>query len=630
MNNIVIDLPTVQEMEQELFPDRNFSDIENKFYVSILNKLSGERISDNVTAISARCGLGKSTILQMLVYWWQKNIKCRGLIIVTDNLNRLSTYKAFADPDFVAYLTAENKETEIKRQQNCPVLLMSTQRYFCMDNIDQFLIYKAGGYTYYRDTIIFDETPYFYTIDELRIDEINLLHTALSEGIPDTCNSEDKSWILEEYANFREKMIEEVYNLEAERSKTTYLYWDNPNEIQLSSDINRFSGIFDLYENDILSKYPGAKTILENITNLLLDGGIFQSVKLKDNEQYQKGFILRKDNRNKFYHGNFGNKQIKTYILDATAKISQKYPIDSDWIEVIDCDNFEVPLDYLNVHIIDVNTSRNALINQDTSALKIEAINKYIRSLHLQMDDSLLVTYKQIADSSVFPVGFPPENILYFGNTRGYNSHNNKHNIIQIGNNRQSDINYLIECFYSYPQLLDDIYQCSGDSKQSIRTFDRLLNNMPIDLVDDVMCAELATDTIQNIFRTKARDIHNQERVDVYLFYSSKLSNLTKELQYWLGRLGAKFTFDKIDDLDLGKLVRRKVKKETNTQKIVNWINSQPNGRIFTSQEMRLELGLSQNQFNNAKDNNYIKRLFHDLKIAKSTYQIKNDNGGIS
>ncbi len=424
---------------ERIYPNRQLHPKQSEFLKFALNEVNTDRDTDKLTVFPARCGLGKSTyFLKVLVKSWLAENTDEGLIIVTDNLERLAVLDD-ADDNRIAFLTAENKATEIFRQNYCPVLLISTQRYFQMDSIAPFLTYRVNGKPYKRKTVIFDESPYFRKNTELGIDQLNLLHSALNEGITDLCNTEDKKWALEQYDIFRNRMIDTINGLEQKRNQTTYLYY-SPEFDHITDDDNRFISIIESV-GDIYSKYPAAKRILTDLLCLVKNGAFFSSYKLRDNNTYHKGFIVTHDYTDKFMLGN----DIKTFIFDATANISELYPCDAEWLNILDCSQFNVPLDFMTVHLVNVNTSRNSLINQNDRGSRLTAIKSYIKKLNLNVDDSLFITYKVLLENGVFTdVGFTIDNALYFGNTKGFNSEKDKHTLIQVGLNRQTGINYLL------------------------------------------------------------------------------------------------------------------------------------------------------------------------------------------
>ena len=195
-----------------------------------------------------------------------------------------------------------------------------------------------------------------------------------------------------------------------------------------------------------------------------------------------------------------------------------------------------------------------------------------------------------------------------------------KHTYFQVGCNRQTDINYLILLLLANEDFEMSVRDGYIDVESSIAQFDDLLRH---ELVDSIMCAELTTDFVQNVFRTKARNIDNTDRIDVYLFYKES-DNLMTELQCAFGKLKAKITVETLEELDLSKILNRKTKSETNAQKIVKWIEVQPKGRKFDIKEFLAETGLSDKNFKVTKKKNpTLQRKFDSMKVGKGKYIIR-------
>ena len=586
--------------------DRKFNKIQLSFFNFALEQINNDRNTDNITVFPARCGLGKSTFLKVLVKSWLEDNTDSGLIIVTDHLTRLNELNDETDRR-IAYLTSENKETEILRQAYCPVLLISTQRYFQMDSIDQFLHYYDNGVTKTRNTIIFDESPYFYEDGEIGITEINLLHSALNDGISDLCSSNDKQWIVGQFDSFRQNLIETINGLEQKRNQTTYLFYQ-PDCEWITDDDMRFYSILE-NNTDVYKKYPQVKKILFDLEELLKNGGFFCSFKLRDNNDYHKSFMVRHSYLEKFKLGG----EIKTFIFDATADISEMYPTGAEWLNVLDCSDFNVPLDFLKVHIVDVNTSRNALINKESKDKTLKAIKDYISEKVTDRDDTLFVTYKALFESREFDeIGFTLDNSLYFGNTKGFNDSREKHNYIQVGLNRQSDIKYLLNLL-SNDEVQESFIKNENilNIQRNIAAMDSLLRS---DLVDSYRCAEVCADFLQNLFRTKARDIDNREEINVYLFCKHS-ENMQMELNYWLANEGATIDMVELEALKKDKITNRR--GDTKPKIILNWLDRQPQNFEFTIAEMLDELGLSARQFKTVKrGNKYVKSLFDRMKVT--------------
>lgn len=598
---------------KEQFKFRSFHKKQLDFFNQALKQINIDRDTNRLTVFSARCGLGKSTFLQILIKSWLTDNENRGLIIVTDNLKRLKEFNDESDKR-IAYLTAENKSTEIVRQANCPVLLMSTQRYFQMVSIEPFLTYYENGNKYNRDTIIFDESPYFRDITEIGIKELDILHSALNGGITDLCNASDKKWAITQYDLFRAKMIDIINGLEQQRNFTTYLYYQPCCE-HLTEDDERFLRIIANSSNEIKNKYPTALKILDGIRELLKNGGFFVSSKLHDSNTYNKGFILCQNTKDKFLLG----RGVKTFIFDATSNISEFYPSDAEWITMLDCGEFNVPLDYMNVHLVNINTSRNALLNQADKEAKINSIKKYIHKLSIDVEDTLFISYKPLIEDGVFDdIGFNSSNSMYFGNTKGFNNNNDKHTFIQVGLNRQSDINYLMMLLennedYSMRIKYDTVF----DIETNIKEVDNLLKS---DLVDGYMAAEVIADFIQNVFRTKAREIKNRDTIDVYLFCRNT-ENIMTELNYSLGKSNAHIDVIELEDIQENKIKNRK--GDSVAKRIIIWLEKQEKERVFTVKELLAEVGIEANNFKVAKrKNNYLSSLFDSMKIGKGVYKI--------
>lgn len=284
----MINADTFNRNREKIFPKRDFHPKQLDFFKFALETINRDRDTNRITIFPARCGIGKTSFLRILIKSWLADNSGRGLIIVTDNLQRLGELNDENDYR-IAYLTAENKATEIIRQGYCPILLISTQRYFQMDSIEPFLTYKNNDIEYKRDTVIFDETPYFFSdsVDsnkcKLGIKELNDFHSALSDGISDLFDNENKEWILTRYDIFKKEQEELINRLEQKRNRTTYLFY-KPEKDTITENDERFNNIIEK-NIDIFNKYPTAKSILENISFYVKNGGFFVSSKLKDSNE---------------------------------------------------------------------------------------------------------------------------------------------------------------------------------------------------------------------------------------------------------------------------------------------------------------------------------------------------------
>ena len=168
---------------------------ENKLTVlELINKCAAdEEYKDKVTVLPLMCGTGKSTAISYKIRECIEENS--GLLVVTDRKKRLEEYFDPRDAELKQYLDKNKNKiallvsgkklaVELKRMHSCPILLMTTQRYFSLERdelIDKYLKWKNGQ----RSLIIFDEMPELYTDYKLDISSINQLDSVLYECVID-------------------------------------------------------------------------------------------------------------------------------------------------------------------------------------------------------------------------------------------------------------------------------------------------------------------------------------------------------------------------------------------------------------------------------------------------------------
>lgn len=130
--------------------------------LELINKCAAdEEHKDKVTVLPLMCGTGKSTAI---TYKIRECIESNtGILIVTDRTGRLKKYLE-PDPRFDIDLydyfnrdetkkkismlvSGENLQKELGRMSSCPVLLMTTQRYFSLERdelIEKYLTWDNG------------------------------------------------------------------------------------------------------------------------------------------------------------------------------------------------------------------------------------------------------------------------------------------------------------------------------------------------------------------------------------------------------------------------------------------------------------------------------------------------------
>ena len=230
--------------------------------------------------------------------------------------------------------------------------------------------------------------------------------------------------------------------------------------------------------------------------------------------------------------------------------------------------------------------------------------------ISFDLDDTLFVSYKALLENGAFEdIGFSTANTMYFGNVKGFNNKKDRHTFIQVGTNRQSNITYLLNLISYNDDFEGQVKDSCYDVDKNIQIIDNLLKS---DLVDSYMCAEVASDFIQNLFRTKARDISNKEEINAYLF-CNVTDNIMMEMKYAFANQGAKIDVVELDELSISKIKGRK--GDTTAKRVMNWLENRNKGE-FDISEMFDDLHIDNNGFKAVKKSNpVIKKKFEQMKI---------------
>ena len=161
--------------------------------------------TNKLSVLSLPCGDGKTEYIKyLLAEAIQRN---KGLIVVTDSVERLNDYVTNGQDDFlieylqrnlnrVSILTSDTLSKEALTISYKPIILMTTQRYF---NLDRDEIIKLTTGSVKRDHIVFDEKVYLLESRKLTVKSLNDIATALREGLDNTVVDDDKQWLIGQY-----------------------------------------------------------------------------------------------------------------------------------------------------------------------------------------------------------------------------------------------------------------------------------------------------------------------------------------------------------------------------------------------------------------------------------------------
>lgn len=632
----------MSDMIRDMFPEREYTDKQNEFFDYAYDIIRTDKDTSKITILPARCGIGKSTLAQGILRKKIEDFKNgdnTGLIYLTSSVKQLYHARdAYTDEEraqiedtwefrkflrenekYITLVEKDNKDETLEDQWKTPILMMTTQRWEQSDvntlkKYLRFSYFKTSGR---RTTIIFDEEPTQYNKLIIGVKELDRLHAALNDGIQpgkgeEPIDQETKRRVMRLYEQGIYKYLyDRIVNFEYQReNRNTYLYDYDENRTTLTDNDAEFLKVF--YDKDhlksIKTHYQDAEKVMLALQNIVKQGALFES--RKTNGDYKNHYVLIEDMSDHVFLAD----DIKTFVFDATASCQYGYYGKFDTkATMAKCTQFNVPLDYMTVKIVNINTSKNAIIyNQQKKQVNLSVIMDYLKSQNLQPSDSLLISYMKLVrmdkdfQKNLKELGFSKSDTGYFGSLRGFNSFRNKHNVVQIGLNCHDYFDYLLDLFYYFPEMYSvAIEQSAHGTQHVINYFDKLLNKHS-EMVKGVRDLNLASDTIQNIFRCAARNYTNREPVTVYLFYDANyMQGVTTYLQCKLQSFGAKFEFVELEELERNKIMRRESKNgHTNPQIVFAWLKSIPNDRRFTLFDIAKDTGLTNKEVAKVKERN--------------------------
>lgn len=574
--------------------------------------------TNTISVFPLPCGVGKSEYIKYAIA--DALINKYGLIIVTDLIERLNGYISKHHNDgtenltnyirrnsqSISILTADSIKIEIPTVSYKPIIMMTTQRYFNLARDE--IIVLTTEHQVKRKRIIFDEKIFLLESRKLTIKSLNNIATALNEGLDNTVNPEEKQWLIKQYNTFNFELQKKLTENEELNNNTDNLrreVYFNSDMLSMSDDAHKFKKLIFKYKSQLQKYNPEFFKDIAAIEKLLIDGVVTsQKIKSKTSHQeYKNYFTVVTNNIDKLI-----NVGAKVFVLDGTADISPEYRLKC--VNMIDCTPFKRDLSNLSINIVNINTSKDRLINNGNKSIKtISAIIDYIKAQ--PCDINTIFTYQAIEDK--FKNEF--KNVAHFGNIKGSNEYRNINNICQVGLNRWSEIIYML--------YANEIGRCN-DSDNSIvkRIYDK-------ETIDNIRCRLILADIEQNLFRCKIRNDNNIENCTYTLICSaSEKSNLYEKYQPLVDMIKSRYeplgatinVYDTPTEFKLLKADERKAENKTSMQKFNEWFKLQPKGRLFKRFDLKNEIKLTDSQFKEVKRTGVL----NHLKTQKQgVYQIK-------
>ena len=639
---------TYEDIETYL-PQYDFDEKQIQFFKETFEIIMHNRDTSKVTCFADRPGIGKSTLIKALIHCcigydaFKGQYEPIGLIIITDSMKRLDGlsdgkrdrieaeecwgelfeewgikyhYKEFEKNVIVLKSDVPFLE-QLQKQHYKPIVLMSTQRYFMLSKKvrDQLFTFNYKGEVHKRNTIIFDECPYFSETVQINSYNLAMIETALLEGLSDEV--EDKEFATREFSVFKNRLIDQMAKNEKEiENSDVILYWKDERYPTITPNDTLFFKVVEDNMESLTQKYSAVLKDLESLREMAQKGALFYCFKKKRGNNYERSFVLVRDNREAFYLG----QDKKFFVFDATADVDPRY--DLDYVEIVDGKKYNNPLS-MKITNVNIPTSKTTLCNGRKQSIKItDVIKKYINNRIVdgigKQRKVLIVTYKSLCNRFNREFSY----VGYFGNLKGFNDYKDIYKMAHIGMNRYSPMAY----FYIYCGCHMDKYKelSKMSKKESLEYLTNLVQKQECqEFLNDVMIRCILADFEQNIFRLAIRNYGNEDNVHIWTFYNIDggiYDALSTAIENRYRQYGVTFEYEDAPiEFQISKLQDRKPpdgKEETNAQRIVNWRNSLPDKTGYKVQDLLKGTGLTNKQFQKAKSKNPL--LANILKADKT------------
>lgn len=547
---------------------------------------------------SLQCGMGKSTAISYVIRDVIEHGDGMGILIATDSIERLKSYLTPQyDPELAAFLKAHessitliesaNKVEALQRMRTSPVLLMTTQRYFGMSVAELKDILHGSGIQ--RDAVIIDERPIIKTVETVARTDVNMVASALSDGLRSYDNHEEKRWMINFWEELRGEFMKAVQDYEDKHIGETPFFAKCAGIQGIAEpECREFMNVLEMHRNQLRHFDPDCLARCERILDVVLHGGLFYG----DSGQYYRSCFYVVANRWDHLEGVDAN----VVILDGTGDIHPDYDRQNRASFITE----GLPsrkLSNLTLQFVNVDASKQRLTTEDRNGRHKRAILHYLDSLGINRERTPLFTYK----------GCEPwfrshglKRTGHFGDIKGRNNYADATDIVQVGMNLYSQQDYLTLWLADHPDTRDEILGLPHE--QMNETLDALRwSDDVIELQNRILLADLE----QNMYRGAIR---RRDFADKATFYVLCDTNMHRQLIEM-----AKKRYSKLDvnvlvvgeppyEVQRSKREKRKAKdpvKGTAKQRFLAWYNTCPPGEKLSKRKLLLAANLSESDLKN-------------------------------
>ena len=472
----------------------------------------------------------------------------------------------------VAILTTDTYADTIIKQRKCPVLCMTTQRYFYVltkEEIKVFLEWENGGELCKRSLIIFDEEPFLNEICDITPKTVNDISSMLYMVLDDDPTKQtDKAWCISQWEFFRERFLDKLWQYE--QSPDGRMFYHEESDHSLTDDDERFFRVIMENRTRIRSDSIDVFKSLWSMKTFVETWSIYTH---RSGREYESKFTVYVDNSDKVKE--LGAKVI---VLDGTGDISPTYS-GLDYIDTREGENFVRSLSHLIIWLGDINTSKTRL--SENRSFVPKAIISYLKTLGYNKDNSAIFTYKQ--HEAKFNKAFPKKT-EHFGNIKGSNKYADEKCIAQVGLNQMQPVHYLCHMLARHDDIRSKLIGLSA--KESDTEITRILKET--NNCSEVMIKHILADIDQNMFRSAIRRVKNRNDVVYYLFYKDEIvPELKAELiQRYKNKLGASIKY--VDEETITAAEREKDNRYVTL--ILKWYYEW-DGSLIRREDILLKLG---------------------------------------
>ncbi len=450
---------------------------------------------DRISVLPLMCGTGKSSALRLKMRQIIEANDGYGMIIVTDNIDRMRDYlqprdeellRFFQDyEDRITVMTHDTLDEDLRHQAEGPILIMSTQRFIALTHsqIDYYLQWNGGQ----RDLIVVDERPSFKKEIDIDIESLNQIYSAIDMGMPQGGNVEkDRKEMLEFWDSVRfylRRTMGEYVKMCSQIGIGQYYFYVRTNW----NDNDLFYHVFQLmqkYRNYLnqyrrSGEYIGIYTMAQAVHQLLKDGALLgirimnahvssatfdesiDPINPPTSTVVKAYFSVMQDNYSKY-----ADADAKVIILDGTADLSTEYTLYRDLdMRMAQCEPYKRSLQNLNIEIVPLTTGKNTLTRTTRGAR--EAVQKVYSYLEEKIPKDIefdpdKVDFKPVVFSykdmlNAFMQYYDAQHFDWFGNIKGKNDYRKALYVAQVGLNRFPMSSYFLYELAHAPGLSDSL-----------------------------------------------------------------------------------------------------------------------------------------------------------------------------